>query len=150
MEVTDNVHWRYERNGSGMSNSMGRKRTGKRRVEKDQLCIEFEQEMPNCYEVLVVGEKSQAATRGSPADGSGHRTAIRSHMNSSQLQRCCGEPILTRDSHDLRNDRNLRIQHQPRRREPMQRISALLVLCLSTADMTTPAAGPYSLQHTIP
>src|SRR5262245_34808921 len=27
-----------------------------------------------------VGEKSQAATRGSPAAGSGHRTAIRSHM----------------------------------------------------------------------
>jgi hypothetical protein len=63
-----------------MSNSTGRKRTGKWRVEKDQLCIEFEQEMPNCYEGVGVGEKSQAATRGSPADGSDRRTAIRSHM----------------------------------------------------------------------
>jgi hypothetical protein len=66
MEVTDNVHWRdlYERNGSVMSNSMGRKRTGKWRVENDQLCIEFEQEMPNCYEVLVSGKKAKLRREG--------------------------------------------------------------------------------------
>ena len=35
MELTDNVHWRdlYQRNGTVMSTSMGRKRTGKWRVE---------------------------------------------------------------------------------------------------------------------
>ena len=46
MELTDNVHWRdlYQRSGTVMSTSMGRKRTGKWRVEKDQLCIEFEKE----------------------------------------------------------------------------------------------------------
>jgi len=54
----------YERNGSVMSNSMGRKRTGKWRVEKDQLCIEFEQEMPNCYEVLVSGKKAKLQREG--------------------------------------------------------------------------------------
>jgi hypothetical protein len=66
MEVTDNVHWRdlYERNGSVMSTSMGRKRTGKWRVEKDQLCVEFEQEMPNCYEVLVSGKKVRLQREG--------------------------------------------------------------------------------------
>src|SRR5207253_2493729 len=36
MELTDNVHWRdlYQRNGTVMSTSMGRKRTGKWRVEQ--------------------------------------------------------------------------------------------------------------------
>src|SRR5262249_38314760 len=50
MELTDNVHWRdlYQRNGTVMSTSMGRKRTGKWRVEQNQLCIEFEKEpVPN-------------------------------------------------------------------------------------------------------
>ena len=68
MEVSDNVHWRdlYERNGSVVSTSMGRKRTGKWRVEKDQLCVEFEQEMPNCYEVLVSGKKARLQREGTP------------------------------------------------------------------------------------
>jgi hypothetical protein len=66
MEVTDNVHWHdlYERNGSVTSTSMGRKRTGKWRVEKDQLCVEFEKEMPNCYEVLVSGKKAKLQREG--------------------------------------------------------------------------------------
>lgn len=66
MEVTDNVHWRdlYERNGSVISSSMGRKRTGKWRVEKDQLCVEFEKEMPNCYEVLLLGKKARLQREG--------------------------------------------------------------------------------------
>src|SRR5215813_8094653 len=66
MELTDNVHWRdlYQRNGTVMSTSMGRKRTGKWRVEENQLCIEFEQEMPNCYEVLVSGKKAKLQREG--------------------------------------------------------------------------------------
>ena len=66
MEVTDNVHWRdlYERNGSVISTSMGRKRTGKWRVQKDQLCVEFENEMPNCYEVLVSGKRAKLQREG--------------------------------------------------------------------------------------
>jgi hypothetical protein len=54
MELTDEVHWRelYERSGTVTSNSMGRKRTGKWRVDKEQLCIEFDKEPPaKCYEV---------------------------------------------------------------------------------------------------
>jgi hypothetical protein len=66
MEVTDNVHWRdlYERNGSVISSSMGRKRTGRWRVEKDQLCVEFEREMPSCYEVLVSRKRAKLQREG--------------------------------------------------------------------------------------
>lgn len=56
MELTDNVHWRdlYQRNGTATSTSMGRRRTGKWRIEKDQLCIEFENEpVPKCYDVWL-------------------------------------------------------------------------------------------------
>ena len=56
MELTDHVHWRdlYQRNGTVTSTSMGRRRTGKWRIEKDQLCIEFENEpVPKCYDVWL-------------------------------------------------------------------------------------------------
>ena len=67
MELTDEVHWRelYERSGTVTSTSMGRKRTGKWRVEKDQLCIEFEKEPPaNCYEVWMSGKKVELRHQG--------------------------------------------------------------------------------------
>src|SRR5215813_2518356 len=60
MELTDELHWRelYARSGTVTSNSMGRKRTGKWRIEKDQLCIEFDKEPPGkCYEVWMSGKK---------------------------------------------------------------------------------------------
>jgi len=67
MELTDNVHWRdlYQRNGTVMSTSMGRKRTGKWLVEKDQLCIEFEQEpIPKCYDVWLSGKQVELRREG--------------------------------------------------------------------------------------
>jgi hypothetical protein len=67
MELTDNVHWRdlYQRNGTVMSTSMGRKRAGKWRVEKDQLCIEFEQEpIPKCYDVWLSGKQVELRREG--------------------------------------------------------------------------------------
>jgi hypothetical protein len=67
MELTDNVHWRdlYKRNGTVMSTSMGRKRTGKWRVEKDQLCIEFEKEpIPKCYDVWLSGKTVELRREG--------------------------------------------------------------------------------------
>src|SRR5262245_51179605 len=54
-----------------------------------------------------------------------------------------------RNSHDF-YDRNLRVRHQPQSGGPMERISALLVLCLSAIAMATPAAGAYRLLQTIP
>jgi hypothetical protein len=67
MELTDNVHWRdlYQRNGTVMSASMGRKRTGKWRVEDDQLCIEFEKEpIPTCYDVWLSGKTVELRREG--------------------------------------------------------------------------------------
>ena len=67
MELTDNVHWRdlYQRNGTVISASMGRKRTGKWRIEKDQLCIEFEKEpIPKCYDVWVSGNEVELRQEG--------------------------------------------------------------------------------------
>ena len=58
MELTDNVHWSdlYQRNGTVMSTSMGRKRTGRWRVEKDQLSLDTGQEPGGgCYEVWQSG-----------------------------------------------------------------------------------------------
>src|SRR5215813_12728460 len=67
MELTDNVHWRdlYQRNGTVVSTSMGRKRTGKWRIEEDQLCIEFEQEpIPKCYDVWLSGKEVELRREG--------------------------------------------------------------------------------------
>jgi hypothetical protein len=67
VELTDNVHWRdlYQRNGTVMSTSTGRKRTGKWRVEKDQLCIEFEKEpIPKCYDVWLSGKQVELRREG--------------------------------------------------------------------------------------
>ena len=67
MELTDNVHWRdlYQRNGTVMSTSMGRKRTGKWRVEQNQLCIEFEKEpIPDCYDVWLSGKQVELRREG--------------------------------------------------------------------------------------
>jgi hypothetical protein len=66
MEVSDEVHWRdfYDRSGKVTSSSMGRKRTGKWRIDKDQLCVEFEKETANCYEVLVSGKKVKMQREG--------------------------------------------------------------------------------------
>ena len=67
MELTDNVHWRdlYQRNGTVMSTSMGRKRTGNWRVEQNQLCIEFEKEpIPKCYDVWLSGRQVELRREG--------------------------------------------------------------------------------------
>jgi hypothetical protein len=59
MEISDDVHWRevYDRGGGVTSMSMGRRRTGKWRVEKDQVCIELEKDPANCYDVWISGKK---------------------------------------------------------------------------------------------
>jgi hypothetical protein len=66
MEISDEVHWRelYDRSGRVTSMSMGRKRTGKWRIEKDQLCIELEKDPVNCYEVWVSGKKVKLQREG--------------------------------------------------------------------------------------
>jgi len=61
------VHWRelHGPGGTVTSDSMGRKRTGKWRVEKDQLCIEFDKDPPaKCYEVWMSGKKVELRHEG--------------------------------------------------------------------------------------
>ena len=84
MELTDNVHWRdlYQRNGTVTSTSMGRKRTGKWRVEKDQLCIEFENEpVPKCYDVWL--SDKQVELRREVAVAGHHRAVERTQLVSN-------------------------------------------------------------------
>ena len=67
MELSDQVHWRdfYERSGTVTSSSMGRKRTGKWRVEKDQLCVEFDKEPPaKCYDMWLSGKNVELRREG--------------------------------------------------------------------------------------
>jgi hypothetical protein len=66
MELTDEVHWRelYARNGTVTSDSMGRKRTGKWRIDNNQLCIEFETEAAKCYEVWMAGKNVELRREG--------------------------------------------------------------------------------------
>ena len=62
MELTDEVHWYdfYDKNGTVLSSSMGRKRQGKWWVEKDQLCADVDKESSvRCYDVLLSGNKVQ-------------------------------------------------------------------------------------------
>src|SRR5437016_695217 len=54
MQFTDGVHWGevYAANGSLTSTEMGKKRVGRWRVERDQLCTDLGREGgENCYEV---------------------------------------------------------------------------------------------------
>jgi hypothetical protein len=58
MEMTDNVHWRdvYRRDGALLSYSMGVTRTGRWRLEDNQLCLDLEtQSDSGCYEVWASG-----------------------------------------------------------------------------------------------
>jgi hypothetical protein len=66
-ELTDEVHWYdlYERNGTVSSSSMGRKRTGRWWIEKDQLCIDVDKESAaKCYAVRLSGNKVQLRGEG--------------------------------------------------------------------------------------
>jgi hypothetical protein len=69
MELTDEAHWGeiFERNGTLTITSMGHKSVGKRRVQKDELCLETGSEPGGgCYQVWLSGKnvelRNQAST----------------------------------------------------------------------------------------
>src|SRR5258708_7008868 len=67
MEMTDEVHWRdaYQRDGSFKSRSMGRTRTGKWQVRKDELCVDVGPGTESgCYEVWISGNAVQLKPTG--------------------------------------------------------------------------------------
>ena len=65
-EMTDNVHWRdfYDRNGTLVTQSMGRKKTGTWRVEKNELCVERGANDGGCYEVWISKKKVELRRAG--------------------------------------------------------------------------------------
>jgi hypothetical protein len=74
MELTDDVHWReaYRRDGSSMSRSIGRARTGKWRIENDELCVELaDQAESGCYEVWLAGTTVELRPTGRGASVQG-------------------------------------------------------------------------------
>jgi hypothetical protein len=81
MELTDQVHWYdfYDRNGTVVSSSMGRKRQGKWWIDKDRLCTDVDKESSvRCYDVLVSGNNVQLRGDGSlPLDA-----VLRTPINS--------------------------------------------------------------------
>jgi hypothetical protein len=74
MELTDEVHWGdiYQANGVLVTTEMGRKTTGKWRVQKDQLCLQRSTEIGSgCYDVWVSGKNVQMKGKDStlPLEG---------------------------------------------------------------------------------
>lgn len=66
MEMSDGVHWRdrYERNGTIASVSMGKDRSGKWRVEQNELCVDFGKDEGGCYQVWLLGSKAEFRREG--------------------------------------------------------------------------------------
>jgi hypothetical protein len=66
MELSDDVHWRehFDRGGTVKSVSMGRKRIGKWKIEKNELCIDYGKEDSGCYEVWLAGKKVELRRPG--------------------------------------------------------------------------------------
>jgi hypothetical protein len=73
MEITDETHWAdvFAANGTLTSYSMGRKSSGKWRVQKDELCIDRGQDDGGCYQVWLSGKKVELRREGStlPMEG---------------------------------------------------------------------------------
>ena len=70
MELSDDVHWRdsFGQDGTLISQSMGKRRSGKWRVENNRLCIELGTESSGCYEVWLAGTRVEFRREG--LDGS--------------------------------------------------------------------------------
>ena len=69
MEMTDNVHWAdvFGPNGDLRSYSMGRKKDGKWRIERDELCVDRGKDDGGCYQVWMSGKNVELRREGLPA-----------------------------------------------------------------------------------
>jgi hypothetical protein len=80
MEMTDNVHWAdvFGPNGDLKSYPMGRKKDGKWRIEKDELCVDRGKD-GGCYQVWLSGKNVELRREGLPAafEGVLQRPAVR-------------------------------------------------------------------------
>jgi hypothetical protein len=69
MEMTDNVHWAdvFGANGELRTFSMGKKKEGKWRVDKDELCLDPGKDEGGCYQVWLSGRNAEFRREGLPA-----------------------------------------------------------------------------------
>jgi len=81
MEMTDNVHYAdvFGPNGALKTYSMGHKKDGKWRVEKDELCVDRGKDDGGCYQVWLSGKNVEFRREGLPAafEGILQRPAVR-------------------------------------------------------------------------
>ena len=81
MEITDETHWAdvFAANGTLTSYSMGRKSSGKWRVQKDELCIDRGKDDGGCYQLWLAGKKVELRREGStlPLEGVLQRQSAR-------------------------------------------------------------------------
>ena len=80
MEITDETHWAdvFAANGT-LTSYMGRKSSGKWRVQKDELCIDRGKDDGGCYQVWLAGRKVELRREGStlPLEGVLQRQSAR-------------------------------------------------------------------------
>jgi hypothetical protein len=81
MEMTDNVHFAdvFGANGALKTYSMGHKKDGKWRIEKDELCLDRGKDDGGCYQVWIFGKNVEFRHEGLAAsfDGILQRPAAR-------------------------------------------------------------------------
>jgi hypothetical protein len=81
MEITDEVHWGdvFERNGTLITISLGRKTIGKWWVQKDELCLDRGKDDGGCYQVWLSGKKVELRREGSrlPLEGVLQQQSVR-------------------------------------------------------------------------
>jgi hypothetical protein len=66
MELGDDVHWRdtFRRDGTVLSRSMGKERSGTWRIENNQLCIDLGKDSGGCYDVWLAGNNVEFRREG--------------------------------------------------------------------------------------
>ncbi len=84
MELGDDVHWRdtFRRDGTLLSLSMGKERSGTWRIDNNQLCIDLGKDSGGCYDVWLAG--SNVEFRRDGLDGSIMEGRLRMPSSSNQ------------------------------------------------------------------
>jgi hypothetical protein len=73
MEMTDHVHFAdvFASNGSLKTYSMGHKKDGKWRVDRDELCVDRGKDDGGCYQVWISGNNVEFRREGLQATSEG-------------------------------------------------------------------------------
>jgi hypothetical protein len=84
MELGDDVHWRdsFRRDGTLLSLSMGKERSGTWRIENSQLCIDLGKDSGGCSDVWLAGTNVEFRRDG--LDGSIVEGRLRKPSSANQ------------------------------------------------------------------